>query len=159
MTDILNHITNVAVSGWLSAIIFGVIFSVIFHKYFQWRELNAAKKVLKEELTYNLNFMAFVYWKCYESKEGDLERDIQIPCVSLFESYAPIIIKNYPHVSKRLIWLFSAFKQVNSLKEPISTQEDVIDYFGCAEELNEELNLGLDSEYIQQIRIRNYSIR
>jgi hypothetical protein len=154
-----DHILNISLSGWLSAILFGVIFSIVFHKLNEYSELKAAKSVLKSELTANLHYMSYIYWEKYSKTEGEIARDIHYPSIQMINTYIPIIIKKFPDVAERILWLFSAFQEINRTKDMISTQEDEYDFFSAANEINLRVGLGIDSTELLNIMHRNFSIR
>jgi hypothetical protein len=159
MSGFIEHLESIALSGWLTASIFGVIFSIVFYKLNERKDIKAAKSVLREELLSNLKFMSYIYWEKYKKSSDQSARDIQYPCIELIGTYSPTIIKHHPELASKLLWLFSAFQELNRTKEIISTLEDEYDYFAQAEILNEKLQLGIKSDIIMNIMNRDFSIR
>jgi hypothetical protein len=150
LRDFANYALNVGLSGWLSAVLFGVVFSIAASEINERRKLRTAKNTLRQELIYNLKYLSYIYQK--ECRGADnFVREMHYAPISLFESYAQIIIEHYPHVSSRLIWLFSAFKEIGSTGEIISHVEDMNEFFKCAKVINTELKLGIKDEDIQEI--------
>jgi hypothetical protein len=152
-----SYITEVALDGWLSAIIFGVIFTIAINITNEKRELKSAKSSLKFELMQNLNYLAYIYWQNEHPEE--FPRDIHFANINLFSSYAGIMIKNYPEIGSILITLYSAFDEVLKTKQIISTYEDAHDLFFYAKTINDKLKLGLDNNQIERMLHLDYSIR
>jgi hypothetical protein len=157
MNELLKHILNVGLSGWVVAIVFGVVFTLIISRMTETRELLSAKAAMKYEMLQNLDYLSYVYWQYCNPNQHP--RDLHYASLNLYPSYAATILKNYPQCASDISWLYSAFDKVLKCNEPVSTQEDMHDFFFAAIRINEIVGLGINNDEIELTRDRDFRIR
>jgi hypothetical protein len=153
-------IVEIGLSGWLTAVIFSFIVTILINKSNEKIELKSAKSSLKFEMEQNLDFFGSIYWEYENHGNHDVFlRDLHYANISLFPSYAGIILKNYPEIGSEFMKLFSAFDEIIKTKKVICTHEDAWEYIQYAKNINNKLSLGIDNSQIDKILKNDYSIR
>lgn len=107
------------------------------------KELDAAKKMFREEFFYNLYYLSCIYWE-HNKAPGQEPRFIYYPPINTYQNYINIIIKYYPDLSGDIIWLFSVFNQVQKSKSIVLPPEYLYDYIQKGIKINNTINKELE---------------
>ncbi len=145
-------------SGWISAFVFGTVFSLVYKRYTDFIQFKNAKLLLEIELRKNLEYMAFIYWQEFRAEEGQFERDLHYP-VRIDRGYITYLFRCNADIKRTLMQVFSTIDFVIDNKIPATTMEDFHDFVGLVRSINSYFSLNLEEDFFEELFKRDFSIR
>lgn len=152
---------EVAFSGWATALLTGVLFTIAITVTLRWserrRDLSVARATAKHDLWRNLMWLAYHYWQARHPAEAP--RDHEFGSFELFPQYAPVLIADKPNMAGTLMFIQSWASYVRDGSRGSLTDDDMIDIWQAGKRLNEEFAFGWDQDLLERLPQLRFDIR
>jgi len=148
---------EVSLSGWLTAAVFGVLFTLLYTKVTECIEFRKAKNVMEKEFYYNLQHLFYKIWQRMNPDKCPRYTFYQIGSIALYNYYAPIIIRNKPEAAELIIRMYAIFEAAIE-KDIFCGGEEIVDVVYQAQRICEIVGLNICNEEIFNMSNRDYGI-